>query len=67
MKNQITYTEHSGLYYPDLAFPKQIDYTLGKYANLYERASSRNLHHPAHRRTIMEQNGNYISLIYLWK
>ncbi len=34
MKNQITYTEHNGLYYPDLAFPEQTNYTLGKYANL---------------------------------
>ena len=34
MKNQITYTEHSGLYYPDLALPEQTSYPLGKYANL---------------------------------
>ena len=34
MKNKITYTEHNGLYYPDLALPKQMNYTLGKYANL---------------------------------
>ncbi len=34
MKNQITYTEHNGLYYPDLALPEQTTYTLGKYANL---------------------------------
>ena len=34
MKNQITYTEHNGLYYPDLALPEQINYLLGKYANL---------------------------------
>lgn len=34
MKNQITYTEHNGLYYPNLAFPEQTNYTLGKYANL---------------------------------
>ena len=34
MKNQITYTEHNGLYYPNLALPKQMNYTLGKYANL---------------------------------
>ena len=34
MKNQITYTEHNGLYYPDLALPEQTNYTLGKYANL---------------------------------
>ena len=34
MKNKITYTEHNGLYYPDLALPKQMTYTLGKYANL---------------------------------
>ena len=34
MKNQITYTEHNGLYHPDLALPDQTSYTLGKYANL---------------------------------
>lgn len=34
MKNQITYTEHNGLYYPDLALPEHTNYTLGKYANL---------------------------------
>ena len=34
MKNQITYTEHNGLYYPNLALPEQTNYTLGKYANL---------------------------------
>ena len=34
MKNEISYTEHNGLYYPDLALPKQTNYPLGKYANL---------------------------------
>ena len=34
MKNEITYTEHNGLYYPDLALPEQTNYTLGKYSNL---------------------------------
>lgn len=34
MKNEITYTEHNGLYYPDLVLPKQTNYPLGKYANL---------------------------------
>ena len=34
MKNEITYTEHNGLYHPDLALPEQTNYTLGKYANL---------------------------------
>ena len=34
MKNQITYTEHNGLYYPELALPEQTNYPLGKYANL---------------------------------
>ena len=34
MKNEITYTEHNGLYYPDLALSEQTNYTLGKYANL---------------------------------
>ena len=26
MKNEITYTEHNGLYYPDLALPEQTNY-----------------------------------------
>ena len=34
MKNQITYTEHNGLYYHDLALPEQTNFSLGKYANL---------------------------------
>ncbi len=34
MKNEITYTEHNRLHYPDLALPEQTNYTLGKYANL---------------------------------
>ena len=34
MKSQITYTERNGLYYPDLALPEQMNYPLGKYANL---------------------------------
>ena len=34
MKNKITYTEHNGHYYPDLALPDQTSYLLGKYANL---------------------------------
>ena len=34
MKNQITYTEHNGLYYPDLALPEQTNHIIGKYANL---------------------------------
>ena len=34
MKNQITYTEHNGLYYPDLALPEQTSCPLGKYATL---------------------------------
>ena len=34
MKNKITYTEHNGLYYPDLSLPEQTSYPLGKYANL---------------------------------
>ena len=34
MKNKITYTEHNGLYYPNLALPEQTNYPLGKYANL---------------------------------
>ena len=34
MKNEITYKEHNGLYYPNLALPEQTTYSLGKYANL---------------------------------
>ena len=34
MKKAITYTEHNGLYYPDLALPEHTSYTLSKYANL---------------------------------
>ena len=34
MKNEITYTEHDGLYYPDLALPEQTNYPIGKYGNL---------------------------------
>lgn len=34
MKNQITCTEHNGLYYPDLALPEQTNYSIGKYGNL---------------------------------
>ena len=34
MKNKITYTERNGIYYPNLAFPEQTCYPLGKYANL---------------------------------
>ena len=34
MKNEITYTEHNGLYYPDLALHEQTNHPLGKYANL---------------------------------
>ena len=39
MKNQITYTEHNGLYYPDLALPEQTNHPLGKYANLRDNLS----------------------------
>ena len=34
MKNEITYTEHNGLYSPNLPLPEQTNYPLGKYANL---------------------------------
>ena len=34
MKNQITYTEHNGLYYPDLALPEQTNYPIGKYGRM---------------------------------
>ena len=33
MKN-ITYTEHSGIYYPNLELPTQTNYPIGKYGNL---------------------------------
>ena len=56
MKNEITYTEHNALYYPDLALPEQTNYTLGKYANLrldfMKKHRRGTLHYPAHRRTI---------------
>ena len=32
--NNITYTERNGIRYPNLALPEQINYPLGKYANL---------------------------------
>ncbi len=32
--NGITYTEHDGLYYPDLALPVQTDYPIGKYGQM---------------------------------
>ena len=31
---EITYTEHNGIRYPNLALPEQSNYLLGKYANL---------------------------------
>ena len=34
MKKEISYTEHNGLYYPDLALPGQTNYPIGKYGNL---------------------------------
>ena len=34
MKIEITYTEHNGLYYPNLALPEQTNYPIGKYGNL---------------------------------
>ena len=33
MKN-ITYTEHNGVYYPNLELPTQTNYPIGKYGNL---------------------------------
>ena len=33
MKN-ITYTEHNGIYYPNLELPAQTNYLIGKYGNL---------------------------------
>ena len=33
MKN-ITYTEHNGIYYPNLELPVQTNYLIGKYGNL---------------------------------
>ena len=35
MKNEITYTEHNGLYYPNLALPKQTIYPIGKYGRMH--------------------------------
>ncbi len=34
MKNQITYTEHNGFYYPDLALPEQTNYPISKYGRM---------------------------------
>ena len=34
MKNEITYTEHNEIYYPNLSLPEQTNYPLGKYAYL---------------------------------
>ena len=34
MKNEITYTEHNGLYYPNFTLPEQTNYTIDKYGNL---------------------------------
>jgi hypothetical protein len=34
MKKEFTYTEHNGIYYPNLKLPKQTNHPLGKYANL---------------------------------
>ena len=31
---ELTYTERNGVRYPDLVFPEQTNYPLGKYANL---------------------------------
>ena len=33
-ESPVTYTEHNGLYYPDLALPEQTNYPIGKYGNL---------------------------------
>lgn len=32
--DEITYTEHDGIYYPDLALPEQADYPIGKYGQM---------------------------------
>ncbi len=32
--NEITYTEKDGICYPDLRFPKQTDYPIGKYGQM---------------------------------
>ena len=34
MISEITYTEHNGIYYPDLALPEQADYPIGKYGQM---------------------------------
>ena len=31
---EITYTERNGIFYPDLALPKQINYPIGKYGRM---------------------------------
>lgn len=33
-KNEITYTERYGIFYPDLVLPDQTDYTIGKYGQM---------------------------------
>ena len=38
MKNQITYTEHNGLYYPDLALPEKFHDCWSEYMSLGEAA-----------------------------
>lgn len=32
--DEITYTEHDGVFYPDLALPEQTDYPIGKYGQM---------------------------------
>ena len=34
MISEITYTEHDGIFYPDLALPEQTDYPIGKYGRM---------------------------------
>lgn len=33
-KNEITYTERDGIFYPDLSIPEQTDYHIGKYGQM---------------------------------
>lgn len=32
--DEIAYTEHDGIYYPDLALPEQTDYPIGRYGQM---------------------------------
>ena len=65
MKNEITYTEHNGLYYPDLELPEQTNYPLGKYAILAYLIKYRklNMKQLDHRRRLID---SFVNAIYLF-